>query len=122
MKILPHSQVDQVLLTRLSVVTAVSGAAGALLTVGLPPVEAAAVAVAGTLGGVQVGCRLTMPHIAPKTVVSVLITVLVVIVSVVQLGYPALECLAVVLASAWCAAELARRVTAAVFRAHTVAA
>ena len=83
---------------------------------GLPPVEAAAVAVAGTLGGVQVGCRLTMPHIAPKTVVSVLITVLVVIVSVIQLGHPTLECLAVVLASAWCAAEFARRVTAPVFR------
>ncbi|MFB9178547.1 hypothetical protein ACFFX1_10440 [Dactylosporangium sucinum] len=102
--------------TRLAVLTATAGAAGALLADGVPPVQAAAVAAAATVGGVEVGCRLTLPHVAPKTVVSVLVVVLALVVSVVRLGYPVPECLAVVLAAAWCTAELARRVTGLVLR------
>jgi len=117
-----QSKSDLVLRTRLSVVTAVISAAGALMTAGVPPVEAAAAVVAGALGGAGVGCRLTAPHVAPNTVVSVLVAVLVVIVSVVRLGYPVGECLAVVLASAWCAAEIAKRITATIHRPGRAAA
>jgi hypothetical protein len=116
-----HTQFDVVLRTRLSVLTALSGAAGALLTAGVPPVQAAAAAVAGALGGVRVGCQLTQPYLAPETVVSVMVLVLVVLVSAVRLGYPLFECLAVVLAVGWCSAELIRRATAAVLRPLDVA-
>ncbi|MET7400355.1 hypothetical protein ABZS66_43400 [Dactylosporangium sp. NPDC005572] len=111
-----HAYLDLVLRTRLSMLTATAGATGGLLASGVPPLQAVVVAAAATAGGAEVGCRLTLPHIAPRTVVSVLVVVLTLVVLMVRLGYPATECLAVVLAAAWFAAEFARRVTSLVLR------
>jgi hypothetical protein len=107
---------------RLAVLTAMCGAVGSLLAVGVAPVEAAVVAVAATVGGVSVGCRLTLPHVAPRVVLSVLVAVLVLVVNTARLHYPPLTCLAVVLAAAWCTAELARRTTVLIFRPSASAA
>lgn len=107
---------------RLSILTAMCGAVGALLAVGVAPIEAAAIAVAATTGGVSIGCRLTLPHVAPRVVVSVLVAVLALVVNVVRLGYPAPVCTAVVLVTAWCTAELARRLSSLVFHPPAAAA
>jgi hypothetical protein len=114
-RLVPPSPLDLIVRTRVSVVTAMSSAAGTLVAVGVAPLPAAAIAVAATVGGVGVGCRLTLPHVAPRIVISVLITILVLVVNVVGLGYPAPDCLAVVLTAAWCAAELARWLTGWIF-------
>lgn len=107
---------DLVLWTRLAVLAAVGGATGALLVVGVPPVEAGITAVVGAVGGVWVGCQLTAPFVAPKIVLVVLVMVLLVIVSGVWLGYPVLQCLAVALTVAGGAVQVARRMAAAVLR------
>jgi hypothetical protein len=120
--LVPQRYLDLVLRVRLYVLTAMSGGIAALLSMGVAPIPAAAIAVAATVGGAEVGCRLTLPVVAPRVVVSVLVLVLALVVNVVRLGYPAPECLAVVLAAAWCAAELARRVTGLVFRSSSLAA
>ncbi|HKT03483.1 MAG TPA: hypothetical protein VJT31_28480 [Rugosimonospora sp.] len=115
--LIPHPPlVDLVLRLRLAILAAICGAAGALLVAGVSPLAAGAVAVVAAVGGVEVGCRLTMPYVVPRISVAVLIVVLVLVVNVVRLGYPPLECLAVLLPAAWCVAELTRRLAVRVFQ------
>lgn len=104
------------LLARLTVLRFAFGAVVALLVIGYTPVAAIATTLAAAAGGVEVGCRLTAPSPAPKIRVAVLVVILVFVVTLAAVGYPPLVCVPSVLVTAWCATEIARRLTGSPWR------
>ena len=115
-RLISHPYIDLVLHARVTVLVATAGAIGALLVAGFAPLGAVAIALAGVLGGLEVGRQLTLPYFAPKARVHVIVVIVILIVNVVRLGCPAPLCVALVLGGAWCTAVLARRVTCLVFQ------
>jgi hypothetical protein len=94
---------------RVGVLAATLAAACTLLGLGYDP-RVTVVTVAGAaIGGVQVGCRLTSPVIAPAIRSVVLVIVLVVVIALLVWGYPPAVALGVVLPIGGCAAEVSRR-------------
>jgi hypothetical protein len=96
---------------RVAALTTVTGAVAGLLHAGQPPVSAALIALATAVGAVEIGRRLTAPQPAPFVRVTVLVVILMFVINAVGSGYPVPECIGVVLAASWCAAEVARRLT-----------
>ena len=101
---------------RLAVLLVISGAVSSLVQAGLPPLQAVAVVLLTAAGGVEVGCRLTAPKAALYIRVVVVIVVVTAVVSAVTAGYPAFECIAIVLVTAGCATEIGRRLTGEPYR------
>ena len=115
-RLLLHPTGELILRARVAVLAAMTGAVGSLLAAGIAPLAAVAIALAATAGGVEVARALTGPYRAPPVRVTVLVVIIVLIVNMVRLGYPALMCVTLVPAGAWCAAALARRATGAAGR------
>ncbi len=101
---------------RVAALIATLAAVCALLGLGYDPRIAAATVVGAAVGGVQVGCRLTSPVIAPAVRCVVLVIVLVVLVALLGWGYPPLVALGVVLSVGGCAAEVCRRMAGQTYR------
>jgi hypothetical protein len=102
--------------TRVAALAAVAAVVIDLLRIGQPPALAVGIALITAAGGVEVGCRLTAPHPAPFVRLAVLVVILVFVVVTVRAGYPAPGCIGIVLATSWCAAAIARRLTGESYR------
>ena len=101
---------------RVAVLAAPLGATFTLLGLGCDPRVTVATVAGAAIGGVQVGCRLTSPLIAPAIRSSVLVIVLVVVIALLVWGYPPMVALGVVLPVGGCAAEASRRMAGQSYR------
>ncbi len=101
---------------RLAVLLGISGAVSSLIQAGLPTVQAVVVALLTAAGGVEVGGRLVAPHPALAIRVTVMVAVVTAVVSAITAGYPAAECVVIVLLTAGCATEIGRRLTGEPYR------
>jgi hypothetical protein len=108
---MPSSADSSLLPAHVAVLSAMIRVLTVLRVLGLDLVRAATIAVAGTAGAVEIGCRPTDPYPAPKTRVTVLVIILVILVQLVGLGYPPIPKLATVLCAFSVAAEIARLLT-----------
>jgi hypothetical protein len=101
---------------RVAVLAAMLAASCGLLILGNDPGVVVTTTVAATVGGVQIGCRLTAPTVAPAVRCVVLVIILVVVVGLLGRGYPPVVAVGLVLSVAGCAAEAARRMAGQSYR------
>lgn len=101
---------------RISVLATVTAMVGVLLILGYPPFLAAAAACLTTAGAVEVGCRLTTPFPSLKVRAFAVLVVVVLVITLICLGYPWALAVGGTLGTAVLATEIARRVTGQGYR------
>ena len=104
-----HTRMHQLLIVRLTLMISAVAMVAVLLHLRLEPPVAVATALATVLGGAEVSCRLTLPVIAPRVRITVIVVITSVVTTMLYGGVDPVVAVAVVLAVAASTVELARR-------------